>query len=81
MSYLAAQAKYHAKQSTDNVYHIAARREVTSHDVPYNPPPRYLSSSTPLPPPLDQIAQGHAHHRVLTRITEEHSLNEYEQKV
>jgi diguanylate cyclase (GGDEF)-like protein len=80
MSYLAAEAKYYAKQSTDNVYHIAARREVTSPDVPHYPPTRYISSSTPLPP-LAQSAHGHAQHRALVRITEEHCLNEYEQKV
>ncbi len=81
MSYLAAEAKNHAKQSTDNVYHMATRREVAGHDTSSYPPSRYISSSSPLPPPLAQIAHGHAHHFAIVGVTEEHFLNEYEQKV
>jgi diguanylate cyclase (GGDEF)-like protein len=76
MSYLAAEAKNHAKQSTDNVYHIGTRHDTSSY-----PPSRYGSSSSPLPPPLAQIAHGHAHHCALFGITEEHFLDEYKQKV
>jgi len=81
MSYLAAEAKYHAKQSPDNVYHIAPRREVAGHDASSYPPSRYGSTSSPLPPPLAQIVYGHAHHNARFAITEEHVLEEYEQKV
>lgn len=81
MSYLAAEAKNYAKQSTDNVYHIATRREVASHDDPYYRPSRYVSSYSPLPPPLAQIAHGHAHHGAIVQFTEEHYLDKYEQKV
>jgi diguanylate cyclase (GGDEF)-like protein len=81
MSYLAAEAKNHAKQSTDNVYHMGTRREVAGHDTSSYPPSRYVSSSSPLPPPLAQIAHGHAHHCAMFGITEENFLQEYAQKV
>jgi DNA-binding response OmpR family regulator len=81
MSYLAAEAKYYAKQSIDNVYHIGTRREVASHDTSSYPPSRYVSSSSHLPPALAQIAYGHTYHNARFAITEEHILEEYEQKV
>ena len=44
VSYLAAEAKYYAKQSTSNVYHISPRRDVTSPDrtISYPTTPPYL---------------------------------------
>jgi len=44
VSYLAAEAKYYAKQSTSNVYHISPRRDVTSPDraTSYPTTPPYL---------------------------------------
>ena len=80
MSYLAAEAKNHAKHSINNVYHIATRREMAGYDSPAYPHSRYVSSP-PLPPSLAQIAHGFANHSSLFGITEEHVLNECEQKV
>jgi diguanylate cyclase (GGDEF)-like protein len=79
VSYLAAEAKYHAKQSTDNVYHISPRREFISQEAPLAA--RY-SSSTFLPPALAQFTLGHNHHNSdIMRIVENKPLAEYEQKV
>jgi diguanylate cyclase (GGDEF)-like protein len=80
VSYLAAEAKYHAKQSIDNVYHMPTRREIVGHDTSSNPPSRYASSSS-IPPTLAQIASGHAHHCDIFGLTEENFLIEYEQKI
>ena len=80
MSYLAAEAKNHAKQSADNVYHMPPRRVFAGYEAPSYASSRYVASS-PLPPTLAQITQGHAHHYSLFDIVEEHILEEYEQKV
>jgi diguanylate cyclase (GGDEF)-like protein len=79
VSYLAAEAKYHAKQSIDNVYHMPTRREMPGLDTSSYPPSRYVSSST-MPTALAQIANGHAHHCDIFGLTEEKFLEEYEQK-
>jgi diguanylate cyclase (GGDEF)-like protein len=52
VSYLAAEAKYHAKQSSDNVYHITPRRDSVNPE-PSNAP--RFSSSMHLPPSLAQF--------------------------
>jgi hypothetical protein len=81
VSYLAAEAKNYAKQSDDKVYHMPPRRVFAGHDASSYAPSRYVASS-PLPPTLAQIAQGHAHHYSLFGIEEEENiLEEYEQKV
>jgi diguanylate cyclase (GGDEF)-like protein len=79
VSYLAAEAKYHAKQSTDNVYHITPRRDAVSSESPY---PSRFSSSSLLPPSLAQFTCDHSRNDSGPfYVTEEHSLAEYEQKV
>ncbi len=78
VSYLAAEAKYYAKQSTDNVYHMTSYPEMAGHDTSSSVP-RYVSSSS-LPPTLAQIANEHAHHYTLFHKTDENLLEEYEQK-
>ena len=80
VSYLAAEAKNHAKQSADNVYHMPPRCVFAGYEAPSYASSRYVASS-PLPPTLAQITQGHAHHYSLFDIVEEHILEEYEQKV
>jgi DNA-binding response OmpR family regulator len=75
VSYLAAEAKYHAKQSIDNVYHLPCRREIAGHET------RYASSST-LPPTLARATNGHIYNRHhLLSITGENILEEFEQRV
>src|SRR5207245_10284775 len=60
VSYLAAEAKNHAKQSADNVYHMPPRHVFAGHDAHSYAFSCYVASS-PLPPTLAQITQGHAH--------------------
>ena len=81
VSYLAAEAKNHAKQSPDNVYHMPPRRVLAGRDGSTYVPSRYVASSSPLPPTLAQITQGHAHHYPLYGSLEENILEEYEQRV
>ena len=78
VSYLAAEAKNHAKQSTDNVYHMPPRRVLAGHDGSTYVPSRYVASS-PLPPTLAQITQGHAYHYPLFGSLEENILEEHGQ--
>ncbi len=59
VSYLAAEAKYHAKQSSDNVYHITPRRDSVNTE-PSNSP--QFSSSILLPPSLAQFTCPHSDH-------------------
>jgi len=76
VSYLAAEAKNHAKQSTDNVYHILSGWEMSGHGIS-SYPPSYVSSST-LPPSLAQIVSGNVHHLDEFYLTEKDILAEYE---
>ncbi len=78
VSYLAAEAKYYAKQSIDNVYHMTSCQEMAGSDTSFSVP-RYVSSSG-LPPTFAQIANEYAHHYNLFRQTEENLLEEYMQK-
>ncbi len=80
VSYLAAEAKNHAKQSIGNVYFMPPRRVLASHNASSYVPSRYVASP-PLPPTLAQITQDRAHHCPLSRVLEENILEEYEQKV
>jgi DNA-binding response OmpR family regulator len=73
VSYLAAEAKNLAKQSTDNVYHMPPRRFLPSHDRFTYVPSRYIASSS-IPPTLAQITQSHAHHDPLFGSLEENIL-------
>ncbi|MGZ3622029.1 MAG: hypothetical protein ACXWPG_02925, partial [Ktedonobacteraceae bacterium] len=43
-------------------------------------PSHYVASTSPLPPTLAQITQGHAHHCQLFRSFEENMLEEHAQK-
>ena len=81
VSYLAAEAKNHAKQSTDNVYHMPPRRVLASHDRSTYVPSRYVASPPPLPPTLAQITQGHAHHYPLFGSSEENILERHGNRV
>ena len=76
VSYLAAEAKYYAHQSTSNVYHISPRRAVFNQENMYAP--HY--NSPILPPTLAQFATDHAHHYpdLLSAVE---SKAEYEQRV
>jgi diguanylate cyclase (GGDEF)-like protein len=79
VSYLAAEAKYYAKQSTGNVYHITPRRDMTTQETSFTP--RYHTASI-LPTPLSQLAIGHSHLRPnLLADVEQMPEYEYEQKV
>jgi len=78
VSYLAAEAKYYAKQSVDNVYHMTSWRELAGHDTSSGVP-RSVSSSG-LPPTFAEVAYEHAQHYNLFRKTEENLLEEYKQK-
>jgi DNA-binding response OmpR family regulator len=80
VSYLAAEAKNHAKQSTNNVYHMPPRRVLAGRDKATYVPSRYVASS-PFPPTLGQITQGHAHHYPLFGDVEENVLEEHGQRV
>ncbi|HVB74610.1 MAG TPA: response regulator [Ktedonobacteraceae bacterium] len=79
VSYLAAEAKYHAKQSTSNVFHISPRRTILNQESVYSP--RYSSSTSAiLPPTLAQFTEDHARsYPDLLAAVE--SKAEYEQKV
>lgn len=79
VSYLAAEAKYHAKQSTSNVYHISPCRDTLSHDPASSH--RYSLTSC-LPPALAQFVVGHMHNSDdLFHTVETGPLAECEQKV
>jgi diguanylate cyclase (GGDEF)-like protein len=77
VSYLAAEAKYHAKQSTSNICYISSRREIT-HQEPAHA--THFSSSSHLPPSFSLFASGHTHLDVF-HFMEEDVLSEYEQHV
>jgi CheY-like chemotaxis protein len=78
ISYLAAEAKYHAKQSSDNVYHISPRRDVVGYEPSYAL--RYSSSSF-VPPSSAQFTHGQAHHDSGPLDILEEDAFTYEQKV
>ena len=80
VSYLAAEAKNHAKQSTDNVYHMLPRRVFAGHDASTYVPSRYVASS-PLAPTFAQITQGHTYHSPFYRSIEENVLEEHGQRI
>jgi diguanylate cyclase (GGDEF)-like protein len=88
VSYLAAEAKCQAKQSTDNVYHISPYREYEVLNQEHVTPnvSRATSShyqfSQALPPALAQFTIGHLHHESdILRIIDAKARTEYEQKV
>jgi diguanylate cyclase (GGDEF)-like protein len=77
VSYLAAEAKYHAKQSTSNIGYISSRRETIHQDAAHT---THFSSSSHLPPSFSLLASGHTHQDVF-HFLEEDALSEYEQHV
>ena len=81
VSYLAAEAKNHAKQSSDNVYHMPPRRVLATPDGSSYIPSRYVASSSPLPPTLAQITQDHAHHCSFFGYVEENMFEEQGHRV
>ncbi len=81
VSYLAAEAKNHAKQSSGNVYHMPPWRVLAGHEGSSYSPPWYKASYSPLPPTLAQITQGHAHHRPLFGNVEETMLEGQGQRI
>ncbi len=88
VSYLAAEAKCQAKQSTSNVYHISPRRdcetlnqELLAAKSAGSLAGRYTFAQ-PLPPTLAQFTIGHLHREPdMIRIKEKRPLVELEQKV
>ncbi|HEY1350194.1 MAG TPA: response regulator [Ktedonobacteraceae bacterium] len=88
VSYLAAEAKCQAKQSTSNVYHISPRREceALNQELLASRSPTALTSrytfAQPLPPALAQFALGHVHREPdLVRLKDKPALVDLEQKV
>jgi len=77
VSYLAAEAKYHAKQSTSNICYISSHREIVHQDPAHA---TRFSPSSHLPPSFSLFAPGHAQHDVF-HVVEEDALSEYEQGV
>jgi len=77
VSYLAAEAKYHAKQSTSNICYISSRREIAYQDPAYA---THFASTSQWPPSLSLFASGHAHHDVF-HFFQDDALTEYEQHV
>jgi diguanylate cyclase (GGDEF)-like protein len=65
ISYLAAAAKNQAKQSTNNIYYISPRRDLTRYEATRHQQPPYtgqLLSSPFMPPALANIAYNHPYH-------------------
>lgn len=88
VSYLAAEAKCQAKQSTDNVYHISPCRDCDAFNQEQLPSNVSMSASgryqfsQALPPALAQFTIGHLHHESdILRIIDAKARPEYEQKV
>jgi diguanylate cyclase (GGDEF)-like protein len=89
VSYLAAEAKCHAKQSTDNVYHISPCRDYETSGKELLVPSSSMSASagpymfsTSLPPSLAQFAIGHPHQEAdMIHLMDKKVLVEFEQKV
>lgn len=77
VSYLAAEAKYFAKQSTSNVYHISPRRTLINEENAYTP---FFSNSPILPPTLTQYAADNTN-RYPDLLAAVESKTEYEQRV
>ncbi len=86
VSYLAAEAKCQAKQSTDNVYHISPSRECESFNQGFRMPAlsssgRYMFAQ-PLPPSLAQFTVDHLRREPdIMRLMDKINLAEREQKV
>lgn len=88
VSYLAAEAKCHAKQADDNVYHISPCRECEIVGQDYLVPSSSMSTSgrytltQALPPSLAQFTVGRSYREPdIMRIAEKKTLVEYEQTV
>jgi diguanylate cyclase (GGDEF)-like protein len=88
VSYLAAEAKCHAKQSNDNVYHISPCRECEVVEQELRVPVASMSASgrymfsDSLPPALAQFTIGHLHNEPdIIHIMDTKARVEYEQKV
>lgn len=75
MSYLMAEAKYLAKQSTSNISYTPPRRDNMYQE---HAPSALLSSTSQLPPFLSAI--GHLHHN-LSDILDSETMAEFEQRV
>jgi len=75
MSYLMAEAKYLAKQSTSNISYTPPRRDNLYQE---HAPSALLSSTSQLPPFLSAI--GHLHHN-LSDILDSETMAEFEQRV
>ncbi|HEU5381061.1 MAG TPA: response regulator [Ktedonobacteraceae bacterium] len=88
VSYLAAEAKCQAKQSTDNVYHISPYRDCETFGQEFLTPSATMPASgqyvfsQPLPPSLAQFTVGHLHHEPdIIRLVDRKARAEREQKV
>ena len=81
VSYLAAEAKYYAKQSSSNVYHISPRRDVVgpSQAISY---PAHVSTTSYFPSSPVQHTSGNVHTGVdYYPPVEVGNMAEYEQRV
>src|SRR6266852_4535988 len=74
VSYLAAEAKYFAKQSTSNVYHTSPRRAMINQENAYTP---FFNNSPILPPSLTPYTTDNQH-RYPDLLAAVESKTEYE---
>ncbi len=86
VSYLAAEAKCQAKQSTDNVYHISPYRDCEPFNQGFRVPAVSASGRSmfaqPLPPSLAQFTVDHLRQETgIIRLMEKKNLVEREQQV
>ena len=77
VSYLAAEAKYFAKQSTSNVYHTSPRRAMINQENAYTP---FFNNSPVLPPTVTPYATDNQR-RYPDLLAAVESKTEYEQRV
>lgn len=88
VSYLAAEAKCHAKHAINNVYQMPPSCDCEPADQDYRVPASSMSVSgrstltQTLPPSLAQFTVGHPHYEPdIIRMAEKKTLVEYEQQV
>jgi diguanylate cyclase (GGDEF)-like protein len=75
LSYLTAEAKYLAKQSTGKIYYPSSLRDRMYQEHPHSPLLASSSLLPPSPPTVDRI------HRSLLHLFEEESMSQFEQQV
>ncbi len=82
VSYLAAEAKYYAKQSTSNVFHISPRRDMADQETAPAAQIARHNTDALLSPSLAQLASGQSQTGTdLLPVVESKSRAEYKQQV